>query len=139
MYSLLKPIWPLFISISECNLITDYFAHPSWRIVWICKISQRNDLYPAILWYFRYPKQERSKFFNQDFFCNRDFKIPHFSLLFLLHSDITAWSFQRNFYYFPCQHWQDVLRELKLLEIIFDIYCHQLVKKFLEKVAPLSL
>ncbi len=63
-------------------------------------------------------------------------RYPTFSLLFLVYSDIAAKSFQRNFYYFPCQLWQDVLRELKLLEIIFDIYCHQLVKKFLEKVAP---
>ena len=39
-------------------------AHPSWKNVWIWKISQRNDLYPAILLYFRYPKQKRSKFFN---------------------------------------------------------------------------
>ena len=65
-------------------------THPSWRIVWICTKCQTNDHYPAILWCFRYPKQERTKFFSQDFFCNRDFKIPHFSLLFLLHSDITA-------------------------------------------------
>ena len=95
-----------------CSGLLIHITHPSWRIVRIWPIPKTNGLYPAILWYFRYPKQERSKFFNQDFFCNRDFKIPHFSLLFLLHSDITAWSFQRNFCYFPCQLWQDVLREL---------------------------
>ena len=39
-------------------------SHPSWRSVWFWKIFQTNDSYPAILWYFRYPKQERSKFFN---------------------------------------------------------------------------
>ena len=56
--------------------------HPSWRIFWIWAKYKTNDLYPAFLWYFRYPKQERTKFFRQDFFCNRDFKIPHFSLMF---------------------------------------------------------
>ena len=73
-----------------CRQFLNSFSHPSWRIVWIWPIYKTNGLYPAILWYFRYPKQERTKFFNQDFFCNRDFKIPHFSLLFLLYSDITA-------------------------------------------------
>ena len=57
-------------------------THPSWRIFWIWAKYKTNDLYPAFLWYFRYPKQERTKFFRQDFFCNRDFKIPHFSLMF---------------------------------------------------------
>ena len=31
--------------------------------------------------------RKNKKKINQDFFCNRDFKIPHFSLLFLLYSD----------------------------------------------------
>ena len=111
-------------------------THPSWRMVWIWTISKTNELYPALLWYFRYPKQERSKSFNQDFFFNRDFKIPHFFLLFLLHSDIWAKSFLWNFYKIPCDFWMDILRLMKLPEIIIDICGHQLMKKFLESIAP---
>ena len=65
---------------SKISLIRDMknITHPSWRIFWIWEKCKTNDLYPAFLWYFRYPKQERTKFFSQDFFCNHDFKIPHF-------------------------------------------------------------
>ena len=122
----------------KCSICRSQLSwpHPSWRMVWIWTISKTNELYPALLWYFRYPKQERSKSFNQDFFFNRDFKIPHFFLLFLLHSDIWAKSFLWNFYKIPCDFWMDILRLMKLPEIIIDICGHMLLKKFLESIAP---
>ena len=42
----------------------EFFPHPSWRIGWILPIYKRLMNFPAILWCFRDPKQERSKVFT---------------------------------------------------------------------------
>ena len=115
-----------------------YKTHPSWRIVWIWPIYKTNDLYPANLWYFRYPKQKRSKFFNQDFFCNLDFKIPHFFPIVFSIAILQLSHFREFFTILLASSDRMYLESYNFLRFFFDIYFHQLVKKVLEKVAPLS-